>query len=185
MTRVTVALMGTLLCFGILTGCSSVPDEQPPTPSAPDVESVEVPTEPTHPQYVPSDFIPPGSQGSGTWSGEQAEIVLAASIDGLGYPLPSGGEYVFPQMDPTVGWAVGTLESVVALQWHCAWLAEWQSADDRGDAALASEILVLADQFWTLPHIELLALDGVSFRDQQVAAAPAGADLNVWMLRNC
>jgi len=182
MRRVTLTAAGLLLIP--LAGCSGVVDDAP-TPTASDEISLEVPTEPSHVQYVPSDLNPPGVQGPGIWNGDQAQVVIAASIDGIGYPMPPGAEYDFSEIDPSVGWAVGTLESAVALEWHCAWLEEWDAAQDRGDEPLAMEIADLADEFWTLPHIDLIAVDGVSFRDQQIAAAPEGADLNVWMLRNC
>ena len=71
------------------------------------------------------------------------------------------------------------------MRWHCAWLVEWDAAGDAGDDALVLEIEVLLEHFWTLPHIALLTSDEGTFREQQVAAAPAGADLERWMLRNC
>ncbi|SDH86583.1 hypothetical protein [Agrococcus jejuensis] len=186
MTRRDVALAAAALLVVTLAGCSSTDHDGVPAPTpSPSVAPIEVPVEPTHVQYVPSDLTPPGVQGPGIWNGDQAQVVIAASIDGLALPLPPGAEYDFDDIDADVGWEIGTLESAVAFQWHCAWLAEWDAARDAGDDALEAEIAALTDRFWTLPHIDLLEVDGVTFRDQQVEAAPEGADLRVWSLRNC
>ena len=109
--------------------------------------------------------------------------VVAAGIDGIGYPLPPGAEYDDWDVDPNVGFEIGSIESAVALQWACAWLVEWDAAGDAGDAELTAEIEVLLEQLWTLPHIALLTDGEGTFREQQTAAAPPGADLHRWLLQ--
>ncbi len=166
-----------------LAGCSTAVPA--PEPSTPVDARVEVPSEPSHPPYVPSSFFPPGTTGPGIWDARQVPIVVAASIDGIGYPLPPGAAYDgWEDVDPNVGFEIGTIESGVAFQWHCAWLVEWDAASDAGDDELATDIEALLEQFWTLPHITLLTDGEGTFREQQTAAAPPGADLNRWFLHS-